>query len=603
MFASSHLFVSRVLIKCNDPEVRMEKTFTPLRPSFRQCLLMKEHQRIVRLVSFIAYPSTAFPASDAEHDTPYLSGDNTESSSNSSLSNTRYGSFESPCASLETVPMSGLGRSPSDASSSAIHQSHYQADSDLDADPNPDWQSRVDAEVLSSLSDRDKQRQDVLNELFNTERSHVQKLKVLSRVFHRPMLENNLAPANLLNGLFSNLDEMLEIHGRFSERMKQMRRAKVVTGDSGSPTGAAPSKDGPGCWNVIGEVGDLLLSMFDGEAGERLAEAAAKFCQSQSIALIQLRMKEKENQKLKNFLLDAASNPLCRRQQLKDFIPLGMQRLTKYPLLLENLVKCSGPSSPSDPSSSDTDSLVSNWDEEISKIKRASAGSRQILDHVNQAKKEFENNERLSEIQKRLDTSSFDKTDHPVTKQYRPLELDKCRMVHEGRVTWKVSNNPQKSLDLHMVLTDQFVMLLQKDGDKFHLKYHSITSVAGKDDNKHLYSPIISCPGLLVRQVATDKKAFFLVMNLDSGPQMYHIISPSVQECRTALYSMPLPAISFKFPVAPFIACSAYQVPCCSFYRLFGILGCGSNEGFRFMEASSRVRKSDVVVGFVKAGG
>jgi hypothetical protein len=63
---------------------------------------------------------------------------------------------------METVPTSNLGRSPSDASSSTIQQS-YQADSDLDADPNPDWQSRIDSEVLATLTDREKKRQDVLN--------------------------------------------------------------------------------------------------------------------------------------------------------------------------------------------------------------------------------------------------------------------------------------------------------------------------------------------------------------------------------------------------------------------------------------------------------
>jgi hypothetical protein len=92
---------------------------------------------------------------------------------------------------------------------------------------------------------------------------------------------------------------------------------------------------------------------FDAENGDRLAEAAAKFCRGQSLALQQLRLREKTDPKLKNFLQDAESNPLCRRLQLKDFIPLGMQRLTKYPLLLENLVKYSGPKSESDASTGD----------------------------------------------------------------------------------------------------------------------------------------------------------------------------------------------------------------------------------------------------------
>lgn len=35
------------------------------------------------------------------------------------------------------------------------------------------------------------------------------------------------------------------------------------------------------------------------------------------------------------------SNSLCRRLELKDLLPTIMQRLTKYPLLIENLLKYS----------------------------------------------------------------------------------------------------------------------------------------------------------------------------------------------------------------------------------------------------------------------
>lgn len=39
---------------------------------------------------------------------------------------------------------------------------------------------------------------------------------------------------------------------------------------------------------------------------------------------------------------EAESKPQCRRLQLKDIIPTEMQRLTKYPLLLEHIAKNTG---------------------------------------------------------------------------------------------------------------------------------------------------------------------------------------------------------------------------------------------------------------------
>lgn len=41
-------------------------------------------------------------------------------------------------------------------------------------------------------------------------------------------------------------------------------------------------------------------------------------------------------------LQEAESNRNCRRLQLKDIIPVETQRLTKYPLLLENIAKYTG---------------------------------------------------------------------------------------------------------------------------------------------------------------------------------------------------------------------------------------------------------------------
>lgn len=36
---------------------------------------------------------------------------------------------------------------------------------------------------------------------------------------------------------------------------------------------------------------------------------------------------------------ECEASPLCRRLQLKDMLVSEMQRLTKYPLLLDNIIK------------------------------------------------------------------------------------------------------------------------------------------------------------------------------------------------------------------------------------------------------------------------
>lgn len=93
---------------------------------------------------------------------------------------------------------------------------------------------------------------------------------------------------------------------------------------------------------------------------------------------------------------------MCRRLQLKDIIPTGMLRLTKYPLLFENLAKYT-------PKNSD----------EYNSVQRALERSKEILNYVNQAVKEAEDRQRLIDIQKKLDKSAFEKLEHPVANEFR----------------------------------------------------------------------------------------------------------------------------------------------------------------------------------------
>ncbi|CAN7980102.1 unnamed protein product, partial [Ixodes pacificus] len=225
-------------------------------------------------------------------------------------------------------------------------------------------------------------RQDVINELFHTERTHVRNLKILMRLFHQPLRlqQEPVLGVELLDLLFPNLEELLEIHQSFNEKMKRRRRQEPLVGD----------------------IGKMMLDMLDGESGENLKRAVATFCKNQSIALESLKSKQKKDQKLAQFLAEREMDPLCRRLQLKDMVATVFQRLTKYPLLLENVAKHTAAAS-----------------EEHARLVRALECSKRILAHVNQAVREAENQHRLAELQRRLDKSAFDKVEHPVSQAFK----------------------------------------------------------------------------------------------------------------------------------------------------------------------------------------
>lgn len=332
--------------------------------------------------------------------------------------------------------------------------------------------------------------------MFHTERSHVRALKVLSHVFHKPLLESQVLPLDQIQLLFSNLDEMLMIHSRFNQAMKRKK------------------KENP----CVSDVGELLLEMFDGEAGEVFEKAASTYCAKQQVALDALRDRRRKDSKLNAFLNEVEANPLCRRLQLKDHILTGMLRLTKYPLLFENLAKYT----------------PDNNEKEKAAILRSLERSKEILSRVNQAVKEAEDHQRLTDIQRTIDRSAFDKFDDPTVQEFKNLDITKRKLIYEGPLQWRrtepnrsmPNRSVPKPVDLHVVLLDDTIFFLHRQDDKYLLKFINTTNQAGNS----VLSPIVKLSTVLVRHNAAEKDSLYLVNTSQNGAQMYNLVAPSSAE-------------------------------------------------------------------------
>lgn len=325
------------------------------------------------------------------------------------------------------------------------------------------------------------------SELFHTERSHVRALRVLSHVFHKPLLESQVLPLDQIQLLFSNLDEMVTIHSRFNQAMKRKK------------------KENP----CVGDVGDLLLDMFDGENGETFERAASIYCAKQQVALDALRDRRRKDPKLNSFLNEIEANPLCRRLQLKDHILTGMLRLTKYPLLFENLAKYTPESN----------------EKERAAVLRSLDRSKEILSCVNQAVREAEDYQRLAEIQRTIDRSAFDKFDHPTVQEFKNLDITKRKLIYEGPLQWRrTEQNRAKPVDLHVVLLDDTILLLHRQDEKYLLKF------INPNQANSVLSPIVKVSTVLVRHNAVDKNSLYLVNTSQNGAQIYDLVAASPAE-------------------------------------------------------------------------
>ncbi|CAL8361291.1 unnamed protein product [Merluccius merluccius] len=362
-------------------------------------------------------------------------------------------------------------------------------DSELDL---LNWQQLVGKEVLAGLRPHDIKRQEVINELFCTERAHVRMLRVLDLVFYQKLSKEAVLPAADIKNIFTNLEEILQLHVSILEQMAAIRNKNESS--------------------VIDQIGDDLLSWFSGGEEEKIKQAVGTFCSNQPFALELIKTRQKKDSRFNSFIQEAESNRLCRRLQLKDIIPVEMQRLTKYPLLLDNIIKY-------------TDNAA-----EKDKVKQASDCCRKILNHVNQAVKESEDKQRLEDYQRRLDLSSLKQTDNPMILELKNVDLTKRTFVHEGPLSWKV--NKDKTIELYTLLLEDILVLLQKQDERLILKCHS-KNLAGSADTKHIFSPIIKLNTVLVRSVATDNKSFFVLSMSDNGAQIYELMAPTVSDQRT----------------------------------------------------------------------
>ncbi|XP_067940258.1 rho guanine nucleotide exchange factor 11-like isoform X4 [Watersipora subatra] len=370
-----------------------------------------------------------------------------------------------------------------------------EVDSDLEVEDSlPPLDAVIKKELLRKMHPNQKKLQEVINELLYTEKSHVRNLKLLDLLFHRPMARASFCSKELVELVFPDISSLIDMHVQINNEMKEkMKEDPLVS---------------------IKHVAHILLNRLDGEAGEKMKEVCANFCRNHSYALNAIRDKRKRDPKLHELLTAAETNPMCRRLQFKDLMISQVHRLTKYPLLIDSMCNYTSPQS------GERELLV-----------KASKCSRQILDHVNLAVKDCENHHKLVALQKRLDTKPIQNSQNPLVADYKNLNLQDYKLVYDGALTWRMSTNRSKQIDLHVILLEEMLVLLQvQDDGRLVLKCQSPIATQSRDDSKFGHSPIITLNSMLVRQVATDKKAIFIINTSQLGPQIYDLVANSEQE-------------------------------------------------------------------------
>lgn len=179
------------------------------------------------------------------------------------------------------------------------------------------------SQVSSGVLPKPKQttrRLEIIRELVDTEKTHTERLKHLNDLLYKPIKAEGLVPVEQLKMVFSCHKSLFKIH-------RQIYKILSTAQQNISEIHQEPL------------VGKALVEIFEGELGRRLEKAASTFCACQSTNTELLNRFTRKDSKAGEFLAQVANQQMLGRLGIKDLLASCFQRLTKYPLLLDNLLK------------------------------------------------------------------------------------------------------------------------------------------------------------------------------------------------------------------------------------------------------------------------
>uniref|UniRef100_A0AAQ4PR59 Rho/rac guanine nucleotide exchange factor (GEF) 18b n=1 Tax=Gasterosteus aculeatus aculeatus TaxID=481459 RepID=A0AAQ4PR59_GASAC len=386
-----------------------------------------------------------------------------------------------------------ISLAPSTTESIIVEDAHYAAvRADLESDAQDleveSWSLAVDQQYVKKHSKETVKRQDVIYELMQTEMHHVRTLKIMLRVYVQELKDKLQMDAGKLDCLFPQLENLLELHTHFLSRLKERQRENFVSPNDRN--------------YAINRLADILISQFSGEIGERMKESYGDFCSHHTEAVSYYKEQLHNNKKFQNLIRKINNLSIVRRLGVSECILLVTQRITKYPVLVERILH-------------NTEAGTDEHED----LTRALGLIKDTIVQVDTLVNLHEKNSRLRDINIKMEPKAQGKIKDGRVFRREDLAQGRRRLLHEGTVNWKAASGRLK--DILAVLLSDVLLLLQEKDQRY---------VFAAVDNK---PSVISLQKLIVREVAHEEKAMFLICASSNEPEMYEIHTAGKEERNT----------------------------------------------------------------------
>ncbi|XP_040580359.1 uncharacterized protein cyst isoform X5 [Lepeophtheirus salmonis] len=340
----------------------------------------------------------------------------------------------------------------------------------IEEDEPENWQQTRRPADIQDFRPIDIKRQEHIYEFIITESNHCQVLKVIQKIFVEGMTKYLNLSSDIIDRLFPSLDLLIDIHFKFLEELRVRQNQEPI----------------------VDTIDDILLSQFSGPNAELWRRAYGIFCSHHTDAVSTYKDIMKSDRRFQQFVRQCTANPLLKKKGIPECILFVTTRITKYPLLIEPLIK-----------------TAKDRPEEQKKLIRINDLVRGILNDVNSKVAEKEREQRLIEIYNRIDTKSSLLHQGKKFKKSDMLSSSR-RLMFEGIGSLQQSRN--RNLQVNIVVLSDILLFFQDNNQKF---------VFVTPDNKPAIVPVRT---LIAREkTGLNTKALYLISTSETEPEMYQI--------------------------------------------------------------------------------
>ncbi|KAI6109108.1 Dbl homology domain-containing protein [Pisolithus thermaeus] len=237
------------------------------------------------------------------------------------------------------------------------------------------WASLLDRTALEGIPAVERKRQEAIFELISTEADYVRDLQLIVELFYSRLVDTLGEESTSV--IFSNIEDILLTNTTFLSTLEERQRE---------------------CRLYIDHVGDLL------ETHMPHMRVYLDYCVNQANGGKVLQSLRDTNPELSTQLQCLREDSAARNLDLSSYLLVPMQRLTRYPLLIRQILQYTDPPNPTSNVSSAPRLTLSLPTEhaECESIANSLACAERILEEVNETIRDRESRARLSEVSQEL---------------------------------------------------------------------------------------------------------------------------------------------------------------------------------------------------------